>query len=331
MTKPNHHVFSDGRLERHEDTLRIDLLDGGKEHLPVESVDALYLHGQIEFNTRALGLLNEHAVPVHVFGWKDYYNGSYLPKRSQTSGNTVVEQVLAYDDNSRRMGIAADIIAASIHNMRVNVQYYDGRRGSFGDAVGRLRELKQRAAEVDDVQTLRGVEATARKAYYRCFDEILREPFELTRREYNPPTNEANALVSFLNGMVYATCVSAIRKTALDPTVGYVHEPGERRYTLSLDIADIFKPILADRVAFRVVNRQQLTIDEFESELDGCLLTEAGRKVVLEEFEKTLDETIEHPRLNRKVSYKTLVQTDVYSLKKHVLTGEPYRPTERWW
>ena len=331
MTKPNHHVFSDGRLERHEDTLRIDLLDGGKEHLPVESVDALYLHGQIEFNTRALGLLNEHAVPVHVFGWKDYYNGSYLPKRSQTSGNTVVEQVLAYDDNSRRMRIATDIIAASIHNMRINVQYYDGRRGSFGDAVGRLRELKQRAAEVDDVQTLRGVEATARKAYYRCFDEILREPFELTRREYNPPTNEANALVSFLNGMVYATCVSAIRKTALDPTVGYVHEPGERRYTLSLDIADIFKPILADRVAFRVVNRQQLTIDEFESELDGCLLTEAGRKVVLEEFEKTLDETIEHPRLNRKVSYKTLVQTDVYSLKKHVLTGEPYRPTERWW
>jgi len=64
--------------------------------------------------------------------------------------------------------------------------------------------------------------------------------------------------------MVYTTCVSAIRKTALDPTVGYVHAPGERRFTLSLDIADIFKPILADRVLFRLVNRQQLSLGDFE-------------------------------------------------------------------
>jgi len=86
MTKPNHHVFTDGELSRSEDTLRIDTLDGEVEHLPVESIDTLYLHGQIDFNTRALGLLNDHGVPAHVFGWKDYYKGSYLPKRSHLSG-----------------------------------------------------------------------------------------------------------------------------------------------------------------------------------------------------------------------------------------------------
>jgi CRISPR-associated protein Cas1 len=333
MTKPNHHVFTDGELKRNEGTLRIDTVEGKTEYLPVESIDTLYLHGQITFNTRALGLLNDHGVPVHVFGWNDYYRGSYLPKRDHVSGNTVVEQVRAYDDPERRLPIAREIVAASIHNMRVNVRYYDGKQGDFTDELTRLESLKERARTDDlaDVEELRGIEATARKVYYRCFDSILRDPFELTRREYNPPTNEANALISFLNGMVYTTCVSAIRQTALDPTVGYVHAPSERRFTLSLDIADIFKPILADRVAFRVVNRKQLGIGDFETELEGCLLTEDGRTTVLKEFEQTLDETVEHPRLNRKVSYKTLVRTDVYSLKKHVLTGEPYRPTERWW
>lgn len=329
--KDNHHVFADGELSRNEGTLRIDTLEGETKYLPVESIDSLYLHGQIDFNTRALGLLNDHSVPVHVFGWNDYYRGSYLPKRSQTSGNTVVEQVLAYDDHDRRLAIACDIIAASIHNMRVNVQYYHNRRDSFAETIERLADQKERAAQTKDINKLRGVEATARKLYYRCFDEILRDPFELSRREYNPPTNEANALISFLNAMVYTTCVSAIRKTALDPTIGYVHEPGERRFTLSLDIADIFKPILADRVLFRLVNRQQVGVDDFERELDGCLLTEDGRLTVLQEYEKTLDRTVEHPRLKRKVSYKTLAQIDVYSLKKHILTGEPYRPTERWW
>lgn len=331
MPKPNHHIFADGELARNEGTLRIDTLEGDTEYLPVESVDSLYLHGQIDFNTRALGLLNEHYIPLHVFGWKDYYRGSYLPKRDQVSGNTVVEQVRAYDDSERRLQIGHRIIEASIHNMRANLRYYDGRRGDFSAVVDELDELKQSVSATTGINELRAVEGNARKNYYGCFDQILRDPFTLTRREYNPPTNEANAAVSFLNGMVYTTCVSAIRKTALDPTIGFVHEPGERRFTLSLDIADIFKPILADRLLFRLVNRQQLSINDFEEELEGCLLNEDGRMTVLEEFEETLDETIDHPRLNRNVSFKTLVQTDVYSLKKHVLTGEPYHATERWW
>jgi CRISPR-associated protein Cas1 len=331
MTKPNHHIFADGELSRNEGTLRIDTLEGDTEYLPIESVDSLYLHGQIDFNTRALSLLNEHGVPVHVFGWKDYYRGSYLPKRSQVSGNTLVEQVRAYDNGERRLQIAHRIVQASIHNMRGNIRYYDGRRGDFSEIVTKLENLKERVRKTTDIDSLRSVEGNARKAYYQCFDDILRSPFALTKREYNPPTNEANALVSFLNGMVYTTCVSAIRKTALDPTVGFIHEPGERRFTLSLDIADIFKPILADRLVFRLVNRQQLSISDFEDELEGCLLTEDGRLTVLEEFEEALDETVEHPRLNRKVSFKTLVQTDVYSLKKHILTGETYHATERWW
>jgi CRISPR-associated protein Cas1 len=331
MPQENHHIFADGELSRSEDTLRIDTLDGETKHLPVESVGTIYLHGQIDFNTRTLGLLNDHGTTVHVFGWKDYYKGSYLPKREHQSGNTVVEQVRAYDDDERRLRIARAMIEASIYNMRANLKYYHNRDHDFDDAIHELETQRGRVDTVTDIPELMGVEATARKAYYRCFDEILRDPFELTRREYNPPTSEANALVSFLNAMVYTTCVSAIRNTALDPTVGYVHEPGDRRFTLSLDIADVFKPILADRVLFRVVNRQQVSIDDFEQELDGCLLTEDGRLAVLEAYEETLDRTVEHPRLNRKVSYKTLVQTDVYSLKKHVLTGEPYRPTERWW
>ena len=331
MPGDNHHVFADGDLSRSEGTLRIDTLDGTTKFFPVESIDTLYLHGQVTFNTRALGLLNEHGVPVHIFGWEDYYRGSYLPKRQHLSGNTVVEQVRAYDNRSRRLEISRSMITASIHNMRSNLAYYDARDRPFGNVLDKLASLKAEADECKDIDALRGIEATARKAYYACFDEILRRPFTLGRREYNPPTNETNALVSFLNAMVYTACVSAIRKTALDPTVGFMHEPGDRRFTLSLDIADIYKPILADRVLFRLVNRQQIGIEDFETDLDGCVLTEDGRLAVLAEYEGTLDRTVKHPRLKRKVSYKTLVQTDVYSLKKHVLTGEPYRPTERWW
>ena len=327
----NYHIFSDGRIERHNDTVRLVTLDDEKSYLPIENAEALFLHGQIDFNTRVMSFLDDHGVAIHVFGWKDYYAGSVMPERGQTSGRTVVEQVRAYDTPGRRQALARKFIRASIHNMRANVSYYDGRGHDLGGVIERLDTQQETLDSGMDVSELMGVEATARRAYYSILDDVLPDGFVFGGRQYNPPDNEVNSLISFANSLVYANVVSAIRATALDPAVSFLHEPGDRRYSLALDIADIFKPVLADRVVFRIVNRSQITPEEFETDLNGCLLTESGRETVSKAFEKTLDETIEHPRLNRKVSYQYLLRLEAYKLKKHLLASEPYEPFERWW
>lgn len=327
----NYHIFTDGRLERHNDTVRLVTEDDEKKYLPIENAEALFLHGQIDYNTRLMSFLNDQGVALHVFGWNDYYAGSVMPERGQTSGQTLVEQVRAYDAPHHRQTIARKFIDGSIHNMRANVKYYDSRGHDFEEVVARLENQSAALTDEMDTNELMGVEATARRAYYSIFDSVLPDGFVFGGREYNPPKNEANSLISFANSLVYANVVSAIRATALDPAVSYLHEPGERRYSLALDIADLFKPLLADRVIFRVVNRNQLGLGDFETDLNACLLDDTGRKTFSKAFEKTLDETIEHPRLNRKVSYQYLLRIEAYKLKKHLLTGEAYVPFKRWW
>ena len=327
----NYHIFSDGRLERHNDTVRLVTEDDEKKYLPIENAEALFLHGQIDYNTRLMSFLNDEGIAMHVFGWNDYYAGSVMPERGQTSGQTLVEQVRAYDDPEHRQSLARKFIQGSIHNMRANVKYYDGREYDFDGVLSQLETQADTLAEGMDTNELMGVEATARRAYYSIFDTVLPEGFVFGGRQYNPPNNEVNSLISFGNSLVYANIVSAIRATALDPAVSFLHEPGERRYSLALDIADLFKPLLADRVIFRVVNRNQLSLDDFESELNACLLTESGRQTFSKAFEETLEETIDHPELNRKVSYQYLLRIEAYKLKKHLLTGEEYVPFERWW
>lgn len=327
----NYHVFTDGQLERHDDTVRLVTEDEEKKYLPIENAEALFLHGQIDFNTRLVSFLNDHGVAIHVFGWNDYYAGSVMPERGQTSGRTLIEQVRAYDDPDRRRSIARKFIQGSIHNMRANVRYYDGRGHEFEDVIDRLETQSAALDPAMDTDELMGVEATARRAYYSIFDDVLPEGFVFGGRQYNPPNNNVNSLISFGNSLVYANIVSAIRATALDPAVSFLHEPGERRYSLSLDIADLFKPLLADRVIFRLVNRDQIGADDFEDDLNACLLNEIGRKTFSKAFEETLEETVAHPRLNRKVSYQYLLRIEVYKLKKHLLTGEEYVPFERWW
>lgn len=327
----NYHVFSNGRLERQDDTLRLVTDDGEKKYLPIENAEAIFLHGQLDYNTRLMSFLNQRGVAIHVFGWNDYYAGSIMPKRGQTSGQTLVAQVNAYEDGDRRRSIAQEFVAGSVHNMRKNVAYYDGRGHDFPEVLDELDRCERRLETTGDVEELMGVEATARRAYYSTFDSVLPDGFVFGGRTYNPPDNETNSLISFGNSLVYANCVSAIRATALDPAVSYLHEPGERRYSLALDIAELFKPLLADRLIFRLVNRGQLTPDSFETDLNSCLLDDDGRETFTKEFERTLERTVEHPNLNRKVSYQYLMRLEVYKLKKHLLTGEPYEPFRRWW
>lgn len=326
----NYHIFSDGRLERHDDTVR--LVSGeDTSYLPINNAEAIFLHGQIDFNTRLVSFLNDHGVALHVFGWKDYYAGSVMPNRGQTSGQTIVRQVQAYEDETQRLNIAREIVAGSIHNMRSNVSYYNARGHDLTEVITTLDDRRDRLTSTKSIEETMGVEAGARRAYYTLFDRILPDEFVFNGRKYNPPDNEVNSLVSFANSLVYASVVSAIRATALDPTISYLHEPGDRRYSLALDIADLFKPVLADRVLFRLVNRNQITTAEFETELNACLLTETGRKTVGKSFEETLDRTVEHPTLNRKVSYQYLLRIEAYKLKKHILTGESYDSFKRWW
>jgi CRISPR-associated protein Cas1 len=326
----NYHLLNDGTLSRDEDNLRFDRNSGETKRVPVEKAEALFCYGQVDFNTRLLGFLEDHDIELHVFGWNDTYHGSFFPRPQRRGGKTLLAQVRAYDDHSRRLDIAREFVRGSIHNMRANLSYYANRGKVTDGSVDELRRIESRVADTDDVSDLLGVEATARRAYYDSFDRIL-SGLPWDGRSYDPPESEANALVSFGNSLLYGNCASGIRKAALDPRISYLHEPGQRRRSLSLDVADVFKPIIVDRTVFRAVNRSQVTSDDFNDDTAGYTLNEGGRKTFLSEYEATMRQTIEHPELNRAVSYKYLIRLEAYKLRKAMLEDQPYESLKRWW
>jgi CRISPR-associated protein Cas1 len=326
--KKNYHLFSSGELKRSENTLRFDSDEDETSHIPVEDVESVYCHGQIRINTKLLDFARQHNIQIHCFGYSGQYSGSFIPPKSHTSGSTVVEQVSSYKNSTKRLVIARQIVKSSIHNMRKNLKYYE-QKADTTDSIRELESISESILSLDDIDDLRGYEAQARKRYYDNFDNIIdSDSMIFNKRTYNPPKNEVNALISYLNSLTYSSITSAIRSTALDPTISYLHEPGDRRNSLSLDIGDIFKPVIADRIAFRLLNRNQISNDDFT---DTYQLNESPRKLVVKEFEEMMEETVDHPKLKRHVSYQYLLRLDAYKLKKHILTGESYEPFKRWW
>jgi CRISPR-associated protein Cas1 len=150
-------------------------------------------------------------------------------------------------------------------------------------------------------------------------------------RTRQPPRNEVNTLISFGNMMCYTLCLSQLYHTQLNPTISFLHEPGARRFSLALDLAEIFKPILVDRTIFRVLNKREIQASDFSVELNRCVLKDSGKRIFIRAWEERLNETIRHRVLKKHVSYKHLVKLECYKLSKHILDMEEYKPFKIWW
>lgn len=326
MGRP-YYIFSNGRIKRKENTVYIENENGDKKAIPVEDVDTIHLFGEIDLNTKLLNFLSQQNKTVHVYNYYGFYAGSFMPRDGNVSGELTVRQVEYYLDNKKRFFIALSFVQGAMFHMLRNLRGYQGTE-EFQNSIN--QELKN-AGETRTINELMGCEGRARDAYYQSFNVILKNDFSIEKREKRPPTNPVNALISFGNSMIYSTVLSELYHTQLNPTISYLHEPRERRYSLSLDIAEIFKPLIADSIIFKLINNNMIKLEDFEENVNYCYMNEPGRKKFLAEFDQKLSTTIKHRRMKRNVSYRTLIRLECYKLIKHFLGDEVYAPFKAWW
>src|SRR5690606_30337489 len=321
--KKTYYLFNPGRISRRDNTLKFIRTDeAGYEqkpkYLPVEGIGGLYIFGSIDANSALFNFLGKQGIPVHFFDYYEHYTGSFNPKEYLLAGKMQIAQTKTYLNQKRRMHIATNLIEGASFNMLKNLKYYQSRKGGLEIQIDRIEEHRKQIQCANDVSELMGIEGNIRQEYYKAFSGII-EQYEMGERERQPPSNEINALISFGNMMSYTLTLDQIYHTQLNPTISFLHEPGYRRYSLALDIAEIFKPILVDRVIFRTLNRNMIQNDHFERRLGGCFLKENGKKVFIKSFEERLNQTIKHRVLGRNVSYKQLVRLERYKMSKYAL------------
>ena len=302
-----------------------------KRVIPVEDVDAIWSFRELDLNSRVLNFLAQKKIPVHFFNYYGFYAGSFYPREYLQAGFLLVKQVTHYNSNVKRLKISRELIGAALHNILRNLRYRDARGVDLLAETEVVQTEVLRLAEVKDINQLMACEGRARAAYYKAFEKIIKRDVEFKKRVRRPPDNMVNALISFTNGLVYSSVLTQIYRSQLDPTISFLHEPGFRRFSLALDLAEVFKPVLADRLIFRLFNNGQLSEKHFAQDLNCCYLKEAGRKIVLKEWDARLATTIEHRRLKRKVSYERLIRLECYKLVKHLTDVEEYKGFRAWW
>lgn len=325
------YIYKGGRLCRKDNTLRYTDYKGEKRDLPIENIKEIYVMTEMELNTSLLNLLSKYGIVVHFFNYYDNYIGSFVPKAKLLSGNTLIKQVEHYTDYDKRMGLAKKFIEGASANIYRNIRYYNGRGKELQTYMADIDDYRKKIASSENIEQLMGYEGNIRRRYYASWQSIINQEIDFEKRVMHPPDNMINSLISFVNMLIYTKTLTAIYQTQLNPTISYLHEPGERRYSLSLDISEVFKPILGDRLIFSLLNKQQITEKSFTKELNYLHLKKEASQTIVQELEKKMQSTIKHKELGRQVSYQHLIKLECYKIIKHIIGEKEYSPFEIWW
>jgi len=322
--KKDIYIFNDGEIKRKDNTIYF-ISNGNKKYMPIEQINSLWVFGEVTLNKRFLDIATKKEICIHFFNYYGYYMGTYYPREHLNSGFVILKQAENYINFDRRIKIAKSILEAAVQNILVVLKYYKSRNV---DVEEQIKDIESKLSELLNsnlIEEIMAYEGSIREEYYTCNSIIGNPEFKFMKRSRRPPLDKINALISFGNSLMYTTVLGEIYQTQLDPRIGYLHSTNSRRFSLNLDIAEVFKPIIIDRVIFSLLNKRILTEGDFSKEMQGIILSENGKKKFLQEYNTKLLSTIKHPKLNSHVSYKRLIRMEIYKLQKFITENEEYK------
>ncbi len=315
-------------LSLDHETVRVEVGGELKLQVPLHHLGSIVTMGNVMISPFFLGKCADDGRAVVILDRNGRYKCRMVGK---TSGNVLLRQVQyqAVQDEARTTTIAAAITAGKVKNAR-NVLMRSAREAATPDEENSLRKSADVQAEAlfhlkspRDADHVRGLEGEAASAYFDVFTLMMkpseRDSLPMNGRNRRPPLDPVNALISFLYTLLLNDCISALEGVGLDPQMGFLHVPRPGRPSLGLDLMEEFRAFLADRLAFTLINRKQVTIEHFEPRPGGAVyLNEKGRKEVVAAYQKRKQEEVDHPLLAEKSPIGLLPHLQARLLARHL-------------
>lgn len=311
------YLYESGVLQRKDDSLVLNTKSKSAYYLPIEQISMIMCFADIILNKRVLSLLNKYEVPIVFFNYYGNCIGRFIPKKNMYR-KVIVEQVTFYNDVDKRLYVAKAFTKGYIKNMVSLANYYQKKNKVSNDKIDIMRQFVYEVKDCSSIDQLLLLEAKCKQVYYSVFDDILgNTTFKFVSRTKHPPKNEVNAMMSYGYSLLYEIVLIEIEKTSLLSQISFIHSISRSTESLQYDIADIFKPMIVDRLMLRLIRKRQITLEHFEYKDNGtCFLNKEGLKVFSVAFDNQLKKVITHNK--RHLSYRSLIRAEIYNLKKYI-------------
>lgn len=322
------YVATEGaRLRKDGETIAVEIDGRVAKRSPAHLLGQIVMFGETSASPDAMHFAAQSGISMAWLG----YSGKLMARiEGPQSGNVLLRraQHRLTDDSVAALPVAQAIVSAKIANQRAvlrrHLRDYPNAPGrdEVEAAQRRLLYAARRAGQASDLNELRGQEGEAGHVYWSVFDHLIRVTtpvFKFTGRNRRPPRDATNAVLSFLYALVALDTCAGCEAHGLDPQMGFLHRDRPGRMSLALDLMEELRAPLADRVTLSLINRRQLSARDYEQQDTGAvLLTEGGRRTVLQAYHDRKRVNLRHAWLDERLPLGLVPQIQAQLLARHL-------------
>jgi len=325
------HITTPGtQIGKTGESLKISIRNQKDTLIPVKDVAHICLWGNVQITTQALLAATDCGITVTYLtggGWLRAVTTPPLTKNVFLRR----QQYIHCDSPQSSLAVSRWIVSAKIANQRTLLR----RNGSSKEILSEMTSLKKRSEQVDNPDSLRGMEGRAARLYWQSFPGLLKEKngaaLEMNGRNRRPPEDPVNALLSYGYAMLLRDCLVSLHNAGMDPYYGVFHAVVPGRPALALDLMEAFRPLIVDSAVLRFINEGSLSTNDFIITAGACLLKPSARKKWIMAYERRIDELVTHPLFGYRLSYRRLLSMEARLLGRYFVgeTDEYYPATTR--
>ena len=285
----------------------------------LKDIFSISIYGNAQVSTQAISACLDEGISLSYFSSSGWMKGSI----SNFNGKNVDYRLLQYKNFEKlSLKLSKSLIKAKILNQRAFLR----RNGQISEVdYSSLKELSKEVEDVDNLESLRGIEGMAAKIYFKNFSSMISEEmrslFNFENRNRRPPLDPVNALISFGYSMLVKDCVNACIVVGLDPYYGFFHQIERGRPSLALDLMEIFRAIWVDSAVIRMINTKMINLNDFQITNSGCVMNSNAKKALIQSYEARSDRFITHPLFDYPMSYRRILEVEIRLLIRY-LEGE---------
>jgi len=301
------------------DLLEIRLKGALLQTARLMDVSHLAVYGNVQVTSQALRELCARNIPVCYFSYGGWFQG-ITTGMAHKNVELRCRQYAVAATAEASLPIARRIIFGKIKNCRTLLRR--NHREPPSAVLAELDRLAARTRTASSIETLLGIEGAAARTYFGEFQGMLKGgglTFDFRGRNRRPPRDPVNAILSFLYSMLIRQAMVTALAVGFDPYLGFYHQPKYGKPALALDLAEEFRPIVADSVCIGMINNGEIGAEQAISRGGEVALTQAGRRKVIEAFERRMDTTITHPLFGYAVSYRRIMEIQARLLARYLL------------
>ncbi len=322
-------VMTEGSyLAKEGDTVAVRVDKQTKARLPFHNLDGIVCLGRIGLSPQLMQAASQAGVSISLLDDRGRFRAAI---QGFTSGNVLLrrQQYRASDNPELTLSIARSVVLGKLANCRTvlrrairDANSLEPRVQILEKAATRMKIGIEAAQRATDINQLRGIEGEAATNYFGAFNSLqsnFQKVFAFEKRSKRPPLDPINSLMSFVYTMLAHDLRSACESVGLDAAVGYLHRDRPGRPGLALDLMEEFRPWLADRLIFSLINRQQVNSGDFKVLENGAvLMSPEGRRTIITAWQQRKSEEIFHPIVNEKVTIGILPFLQARLLARHL-------------